>query len=166
MPGRSPSRYGHGLELAPARVGLPRVGRLLLDARAVAPRQLADWVAHRVVALSASDHEDRAGPVAGADEDVLGPGGAVDEVPGPQAPFLTLDEEQALAREHEEVLLDVLAVVHAVRLAGSEDVDVDPELREPGRLLALEAHVPARLLALPPERLPLVLRTNHPSVSG
>src|SRR5690242_7277417 len=83
---------------------------------------------------------DRAAPrsraVAGADEDVLGPRRAVDEVPLLQGAFLAFDQNQALAAEDEEVLLRVLRVVHAVRLPRVEDLDVDPEVAEPG--LALE----------------------------
>ena len=72
------------------------------------------------------------------------------EVPGPEPPLLALDEQQALAREHEEVLLVVLAVVHACGLAGLQHADIDPDLREPR--LALEPRVGAEV-ALPPERL-------------
>ena len=72
----------------------------------------------------------RAGPVAGADEHVLRPGGAVHEVPLPQRALLALDDEQRLAREHEEVLLIGLPVVHRHRLARPEHDEVDPDLRE------------------------------------
>ena len=42
--------------------------------------------------------------------------------------LLTLDDEQALTGEDEEVLLGVLGVVHAVRLAGLQDPDPDAEI--------------------------------------
>jgi hypothetical protein len=58
-----------------------------------------------------------------------------------------LDQEQALAREHEEVLLLVLAVVHARGLAGGEDADVDPDLGE--ARLALEPRVRAVVAVVP-----------------
>ena len=51
-----------------------------------------------------------------------------------EAPFLALDQEKALAGEHEEVLLRVLAVVHPARLAGAEDAELDADLVEAGPL--------------------------------
>ena len=71
--------------------------------------------------------------VAGTDEDVLRPRPGSGRSPTPSGALLALDDQQALAREHEEVLLCVLAVVHAVRLAGPEDPDVDAELRRSAR---------------------------------
>jgi hypothetical protein len=75
----------------------------------------------------------------------------MDEVPGPQAALLALDEQQALAGEDEEVLLLVLAVVHARGLAGREHADVDPEARE--ALVPLEAGERAEGPVEPPLRL-------------
>src|ERR1051325_9575433 len=60
-------------------------------------------------------------------------------------------EQQAFAGEHEEVFLLVLAVVHAHRLTGLEDVQVDPELVEP--LLALEVAEAAQVPRIPPAAL-------------
>ena len=80
----------------------------------------------------------------------------MDEVPRLERPLLALDQQQALALEDEEVLLLVLAVVHARRLAGLKDADVDPELREL-RLRALEARERAEV-AVEPARL---LRVQH-----
>jgi hypothetical protein len=57
----------------------------------------------------------------------------VDEVPLLEPSLLTLDEQDALAGEHEEVLLLRLPVVEAVRLAGWQDVDPDADLCELGR---------------------------------
>jgi hypothetical protein len=56
----------------------------------------------------------------------------MDEVPLPERPLLTLDEQRALAGENEERLLLVLGVVEAVRLARLQDLNPDPELREHG----------------------------------
>jgi hypothetical protein len=67
-------------------------------------------------------------------------------------PFLAVDEQRALAGQHEEVLLHALGVVEAVRLAGLEDADVDPELRELGRLV-LERAVRAERLRRSPCRV-------------
>ena len=69
------------------------------------------------------------GPVR-PDEDVTSAGRTVDEVPGAQVPFLLLDDEEALAGEHEEVLLLRLGVVEAARLPRLEDVEAEAELRE------------------------------------
>ncbi len=75
--------------------------------------------------------------------------GAVEVVPGAESALLFLDDQQALAREHEKAFLRVLGVVHAHRLAGLEHADVDPELGEPP--LALEGAVGAeRPFVLPP----------------
>jgi hypothetical protein len=54
------------------------------------------------------------------------------EVPLPQRPFLPLDDRECLAREHEEVLLVGLPVVHRHRLARLEDGESDAELRKDG----------------------------------
>ena len=51
--------------------------------------------------------------------------------PTGQRPLLALDEERALAGEHEEVLLRGLGVVEAVRLSRREDVDPNAVLAEP-----------------------------------
>ena len=83
--------------LEPPHVRLFRVGRLLVRARAVARCELRHRVAHMPVLGPGAGHQDRARPVAGADEDVLRSRRAVDEVPGTQPPLLTLDEQQALA---------------------------------------------------------------------
>jgi hypothetical protein len=72
-----------------------------------------------------------------ADEAVLGVGRAVHEVPRLHLPLFALDHRQALAREHEEILLVRLAVVPPTRLAGLEDGDRVAEVRE-RRLVALE----------------------------
>src|SRR5215217_6234085 len=112
----------------PLAVGLARVARLLGRRRAVLLRQLGHGVVQRLLRPAGADHEDRAGPVARADADVARPGREVDEVPGLQAPLLLLDEQQALAGEHEEVLLHALGVVEAVHLSGVKDVDADPVL--------------------------------------
>ncbi len=79
----------------------------------------------------------------------------MDEVPGLQRSLIALDQEQALALEDEEVLLLVLAVVHARGLAGLEDADIDPELREAS--VALEAGEGTEV-AVQPARL---LRVQH-----
>jgi hypothetical protein len=75
----------------------------------------------------------------------------VHEIPGFQQPFLPLDDQQTLAREHEEVLLSVFPVVHAVRPAGAQDADADPDLVE-ADLVALELRVGVEL-ALEPARV-------------
>ena len=95
---------------------------------------------------SHSHHDART--VAGADEDVLRPGRAVHEVPRFQRSLLAFDDQQALAGEDEEVLLRVLAVVHAVRLPWAEDADADPDLVE-ADLVALELRVGIELAREP-----------------
>src|SRR4051812_4267427 len=115
-----------------ADVRLVRIRRLLRGARAVLRRELGHRVDDVPVLGPPTDHEEHARPVAGADEDVLGPGRAVEEVPRPQDALLPLDQQAALARKNEEVLLLRLAVVEAVRLAGLEHVQPDTELRKGG----------------------------------
>jgi hypothetical protein len=61
---------------------------------------------------------------------VLGAGGTVEEVPRPEEPLLTLDEQTALAREYEERLLLRLGVVEAIRLTGG-DVESDFTTNQP-----------------------------------
>ena len=88
-------------------------------------------VVDRAVRRAGAEHEDRAGAVPGADQDVLRAGRAVQVVPPAQPPLLALDHRDALAVEHEEAFLVTLGVVPAVGLAGHDDVDVGPELGEP-----------------------------------
>ncbi len=64
---------------------------------------------------------------------MLGAGRAMHEVPRAQGPLLTLDEQHALAGEHEEILLIRLAVVHRRRLTGLHDAEPEAEIRELGR---------------------------------
>src|SRR5262249_32720505 len=136
------------------RVRLLRVGRLLLDARVVPERDLVHGIGAPVRpgrVDARADRGDHDGAVARADDRVLRLRREVREVPGAQAPLLTLDDQQRLAGEHEEVLLVGLPVVHAHRLAGLEDVEVEAELRkglpllEVGELAAAGAVAPARL---------------------
>jgi hypothetical protein len=72
----------------------------------------------------------------------------VHEVPLLQPPLLALDQKQALAGEDEEVLLLVLAVIHARGLPRLEDADVETDLLE-ARVRALEARVGAEVTVLP-----------------
>src|SRR6476661_6550196 len=72
----------------------------------------------------------------------------MEEVPRAQRSLLALDEQGALAGQDEEVLLLVLGVVAAVRLAGWKHVDADSELLEL-RLRRLERALRARTLLLP-----------------
>src|SRR5436309_11543498 len=113
-------------------------------------------------------HQDHARPVAGAQEDVVGPGGTVKEVPRTEEPLLTLDEEPTLPAQHEERLLLRLGVVEAVRLARRQDVEPYAELRE-RELLALERALRAgRLLSAVLRRQPLGVPYVHdePAVAG
>jgi hypothetical protein len=75
----------------------------------------------------------------------------VHEVPRIELPLLVLDDQDAAAREHEEVLLAVLAVVVAETLARLENADVEPELAK--RPLALEVAVHAERARVPPPSL-------------
>jgi len=70
----------------------------------------------------------------------------VEEVPGPEASLLALDEQPALAGQNEERLLIRLGVIEAA-LARFEYRDVDPELRELERRIAVFALEPARCSA-------------------
>src|SRR5581483_2982289 len=93
-------------------------------------------------------HQDRARPVPGADEDVLGPRRAVQVVPLPQAALLALDDRDALAGQDEEPLLVGLRVVAPVRLPRLDYVDVHAVLPEPG-IVGLE-RAPDPLVGVPP----------------
>ena len=63
-------------------------------------------------------------------EDVLGAGGAVEEVPRLEDALAAVDEQPAFPGQNEERLLLRLEVVEAVRLARQHDADVDAELPE------------------------------------
>jgi hypothetical protein len=91
----------------------------------------------------------------------------VNEVPGLQAAFLTLDHEHALAGDDEEVLLAALAVVHAPLTRGY-DLDAEAELRpllptfEVGVLPALLAPDPRCVACV--EHEPALALGNEPGV--
>src|SRR5207237_7980245 len=114
-------------------------------------------------AVADADRHNDAGPVAGADDDVLRLRRAVHEVPRPQRPLLALHDQERLAGEHEEVLLVGLPVVHRHRLARPEDGDVDPELRELGVAREVQSAVrPSEWY----QRASFALRTNQPAPFG
>jgi hypothetical protein len=96
----------------------------------VAARQLQAGIDRVLLLGSRARHKDDARAVAGAHEGVSGAGRAVHEIPGLERPFLPLDEQQAFAREHEEVLLVGLGVVEPARLSGLEDLEREAELGE------------------------------------
>src|SRR6185437_3513781 len=93
-----------------------------------------DGIAGPAPVAARTEHEDHARVVACPDEDVRRARRAMEEVPGAEMAFLALDDEVALARQHEERLLVRLGVVEAARLAGLEDGEVDADLREATRL--------------------------------
>jgi hypothetical protein len=78
----------------------------------------------------------------------------------PERPFLTLDEQQRVARDDEEVLLVRFPVIHPDRLARAEDVEADAELRE-GRV-TFEKQALAASFAMR-QRASIALSTNQPS---
>ena len=86
---------------------------------------------------------------------------AVDEVPLPDRPLFSLDDEKRFAREHEEVFLIGFPVVHRHRVARLEKSEVNPELLEPK--LALEIAHRAKTTPLPPLRLACV--ENEPTIA-
>jgi len=85
----------------------------------------------------------------------------VDEIPGPQAALLIFDHEHALPGDDEEVLLAALAVVHAVRLPGQENVDAKAELGE--LVIPFEVGVLPQLLVSPPGHVPRI--EDEPSLT-
>ena len=56
-------------------------------------RELRDRVEDRTARLAGAGHQDHARPFAGAHEDVLGVGRAVDEIPRAKPALFPLDEE-------------------------------------------------------------------------
>src|SRR5438034_10244792 len=109
----------------------------MLDPRVVLQRDLRDRIDEPLALPPARAHSEHyRGLLAGADDDVLRPRRAVEEVPGLQLPLLALHDQQALSGQDEEVLLPVFPVVEAHRLPGTEHVQVDSEIRKPP--LALE----------------------------
>jgi hypothetical protein len=91
---------------------------------------------------------DRAGSLSCADHHVLRPGREVDEVPLTENALDAVDDEDAFTREHQEVLLLVLAVVHGVRLPRLEHVNIDAVPRE--ARVALEPAVATQLVVACP----------------
>src|SRR5919107_5135181 len=83
-------------------VGVPGRADLARDRRAVSGGDLVDRVVDRPIRGAGAAHEDRAGPVAGADGDVVSPRRAMEVVPLAKAALLAFDDRDALAREDEE----------------------------------------------------------------
>src|SRR6185436_14908123 len=102
-----PALRSPGQPLRVRRIRLRRRARLGLDARAVTQRELGARVHDSLLgpAPPRAGHEDHAGAGPSTDEAVLGARGAVDEVPLFQETFFALDQKDALAGEHEKVLL-------------------------------------------------------------
>lgn len=99
-------------------------------------RQVNSRVSH-TMACPTADHQDCARFGAGANKDMLRPLRAVDKIPFPKVAFLALDKQFALPSEDQKVLLVILSVIVAIRLAGIDYVDVDAVLLEAP--VALEA---------------------------
>src|SRR5215211_3529004 len=134
----------------PAGASRVRLRCLLEHARVVLRGHLVHRIDDLEAGRSAADHDDRARPVTGADERVLRPRRAVDEVPGLQVALLTFDHEHTLAGDDEEVLLAPLAVVQAP-LTGRENQDSEAEV---GPLLPpFEVRVLPALLASEPRHV-------------
>ena len=95
---------------------------------------------------------------------MVGIGRAVEVVPLLHVPLLTSDEQDALSREDEEALLVRLTVIHAGRLAGPEDSDVEAELRETSSLTLTEPREDAHLVRLAPDGIAGV--DDEPAVAG
>src|SRR4051812_27290596 len=89
----------------------------------------------------------------------------MEEVPGSETPLLALDEQPALARQDQERLLICLGVVDAA-LTGLEDSQIDPELRELDRRLAVLVREPTRRASrLRREPLGIADVNNEPTLS-
>src|SRR5262249_6488306 len=129
-------------------VRLLRLRRLALAADLVRERQRLHGVDEPLAPAAPADRENDGRPGPGTDDDVVRAAGAVDEIPGPQRALLAFDEQQALAGEDQKAFLRALAMVEPERLAGLEDVDVDPELAEGP--LALEVAVEAEAPGVEP----------------
>jgi hypothetical protein len=101
--------------------------------------------------LTSADREHDTSHPAGPQDHVIRPRRAVHEVPLPQWPLHALDEQQPLTGEHQEILLDILPVVHPNRLTRPEHEQVDPDLGKVRR--PLEGERVSTALAVTPSRL-------------
>lgn len=116
--GRVPSLYLPRSTSGTARI--PHVPTTFLSQRPhCASERRGDWIEQLLLLWPRADHQDPARAIAGSDEDVFRPSGTVDEIPLLERPLLAFHEQEALAEKHEEVLLRIFAVVHAVGLAGA-----------------------------------------------
>src|SRR3954465_10757254 len=126
---RKPAVRTAEIPFAQAGVRLVGLGRLARDARAVARRELGDRIPKDLRIVPRADRQHRGRRFSGGHEHVLGPGRRVEEVPRTQPPLLAVDDQDALAGEHEEPFLRVLFVVVTQHLAGLQDAHADAELR-------------------------------------
>ena len=147
-----------------ARVGLGGVVGLPLDARAVAQRDLLHGIAAPPfvpLVLARANREHGAGPVAGADDDVLvrtGQWTKSHRRGGRSSPR----RSGAPLGEHEEVLLIGFPVVHAHGFARREHEEAHSDLRE--LRIALEGQPGSPPRGVPPARLPGV--DDEPPLPG
>src|SRR5262249_53446728 len=123
-----PGRRATELPVRKGGVRLARRRRVLLDTGAVPKRDLVARIEDRAAAGPRADHQDHARFVARADERVRRVRRAVEEVPRAQAPFLSFDDQEALAPQDEEILLIRLTVVERARLARLGDLQLEGEL--------------------------------------
>jgi hypothetical protein len=162
----TPARV-HGPRQAVIR--LTRVIGLLAHGRTELRRELRHRVAHPAVRQTVAGADEDGGLGPGADQDVLGPRRAVDEVPLPQRPLLAFDQRRCLSGQQEEHLVQLVAVVERHVLAGREDVDAEAE-RGPA-VVALERGEAPRPRRVEPPRVagvqhePAVVR-GHTTVLG
>src|SRR5215208_8917 len=152
LPGQ-PDRGGRGG--CCAGIGNRRVVRLLLGRGPVAAGDLADRIKEFLPGVSGADHEDRARPTAGPDEDVGRTRRRIEEVTLPQWPLLLLHDRDALTAQDQKGLLIRLRVIQGVGLPWIQHADVDPELGKLG--LPLEPAAASE----PSRAHPLSIRDVH-----
>jgi len=131
----------------------------------VAKGKLRAWIRDPLLARAPAGHEDQTWTVTRTDEDVLRLRWAVDEVPRAKPSLLFLDQQQALARQNEEVLLVRLTVVEGARPPGWSTPSVNPISPKGG------VPSPSKVQAVPStsfvtQAASRTLTTNHPSVMG
>ena len=104
---------------------------LYLDAGTMAARCVGPGINGVFLPGSPARHEDDAWAVPRTDEAVRCPRRAVHEVPRLQPTLLTLDHQNALTGEHEEMLLVGLGVVQPARLSRAEYLEREADVGEP-----------------------------------
>jgi hypothetical protein len=123
-------RGGSGTRLTEGGVDVRRRGTSVEHAGAVTDGRRLDWIASASLLLAGPHSQNEGGFAAGGNDRVWRPGWTVDEVPRHEGTFEAFDDQQAVASQHQEVLLAGFVVVERHRLARLQPIQPNAQIIE------------------------------------